>query len=477
MRAPPLQAQGGNPDIITVRIWERSGTAFTERLHSTNNEKFEEIPEQVRRALSAGQHPRAVGWTPIVGDRTDHTRYRVFATITEPGFGRGQVSGAVELVQQINTVPSIVRRYAQTAALLALAAVALTSFATYWLFRYLVYRPMRGLIYAMARAKAGSLGARVEVRARDEFGRLGLGFNRMIERIADLTREREAQQQTLRERVRDATEELQQRNQQLAEANQELWQASRRLSQMERLAVAGQTAAQFAHEVGTPLNILSIHLELLRDSLRADPAGAEQRTYIMGEQLERIERIVRTMLDRTRIEKPQLARLNLRELLERICDTTQPTLALRGVRLVKALDSDLPPIAGDADRLQQVFINLFNNAMDAMPGGGELRVTADFAGERVRVAVVDTGIGMNEETQAHIFDLLYTTKERGRGTGLGLVVVKQIVAEHNGSIAVESEPRHGARFQLSFPVFNEVMTAPATGAASPADLELAGGAR
>jgi signal transduction histidine kinase len=127
-----------------------------------------------------------------------------------------------------------------------------------------------------------------------------------------------------------------------------------------------------------------------------------------------------------------------------------------------AFDPGLPPIAGDADYLQQVFINLINNALDAMPSGGSLRIATSSAdwgatsnnggGAQVVVDVADTGCGMSRETQAHIFEPLYTTKERGKGAGLGLVVVSHVMQEHGGQIEVESEPGQGTRFRLRFPV-------------------------
>jgi signal transduction histidine kinase len=135
------------------------------------------------------------------------------------------------------------------------------------------------------------------------------------------------------------------------------------------------------------------------------------------------------------------------------------------VRLDARLAPDLPQVNGDSDRLQQVFINLINNALDAMPEGGELRVAtfterdeSNFAsnddgdGSRVVVDFADTGCGMNEDVRARIFDPLYTTKARGRGTGLGLVVVSQTITDHGGRIEVESERGRGARFRLVFPI-------------------------
>ena len=120
------------------------------------------------------------------------------------------------------------------------------------------------------------------------------------------------------------------------------------------------------------------------------------------------------------------------------------------------LVDNLPLIAASADRLQQLFLNLINNSLDAMPDGGELRVsTAVEAGKNgkshlVTVDFADTGMGMTPDIISHIFDPLYTTKQRGQGTGLGLVIVSQIISEHGATMAVESEPGNGTRFRLTF---------------------------
>jgi len=112
-------------------------------------------------------------------------------------------------------------------------------------------------------------------------------------------------------------------------------------------------------------------------------------------------------------------------------------------------------MAGSSDRLQQLFLNLINNSLDAMPDGGEIQVHTTSDGkngkaQRIAVDFIDTGVGMTPEVMSHIFDPLYTTKDRGHGTGLGLVIVSQIVSEHGGRLDVQSELGKGTRFRLTF---------------------------
>ena len=277
----------------------------------------------------------------------------------------------------------------------------------------------------------------------------------MIERVSDMTSQREAQQLVLRDRVHEATLELEKRNQQLQQTNLELWRTTKRMNELGRLAAAGQTAAQFAHEVGTPLNLISGHVQLLRSDLERDPHDAESRIRTISAQIERIERIVRRMLDKTRFET-ELSPLDLNSLLHRLCDAMSPAFDRRDIRVVESLAETLPLIAGSSDRLQQLFLNLINNSLDAMPNGGEVYISTSIEQakpgrtEQVVVDFADTGSGMTAEVLSHIFDPLYTTKERGHGTGLGLVIVSQIVAEHGGVIDVGSELGQGTRFRLSF---------------------------
>ncbi|HYY42034.1 MAG TPA: ATP-binding protein, partial [Pyrinomonadaceae bacterium] len=403
-----------------------------------------EISDDTKAALRSGLQSRATSARPVGANAS---LYRVYVPIKEGE----RFSGAVELVEQLEDAPTIARSYERTAALMAFIAVVLITLGTYLLFRQIVYRPVERLLAAMARAAGGDLSAQAPERAPDELGLLSRNFNRMIGRLRAMTDEREAQRRVLQERVHEATAELQQQNEQLEETNRELWRTTRRLTELERLAAAGQTAAQFAHEVGTPLNLISGHVQLLSAQLGADERAA-MRLSTISAQIERIERIVRQMLDRTRPAAVAPTPLDLNALLVRIFDTVAPALDARQVRLQTALADGLPLVAGDADRLQQVFINLFNNALDAMPTGGELHVRTARRAAQVLVEFADTGCGMTEDVRAHIFDPLYTTKEQGRGTGLGLVVVRQVMREHGGEIEVESERGRGATFRLRFPV-------------------------
>jgi len=444
--------RGARPSVIAVRVWMRVGGKYVETAASAGSETADEVPAETIAALRNGLSSKI---SRVREAGAESSVYRVFAPITEDG----RFSGAVEVVERLDDAPAIAVRFERTALYMALTAVVLITVVTYLLFRQLVYRPVERLLFAMSMAEAGDLLSEAPPRAPDELGLLSRGFNRMIGRIRKMTEEREAQRKQLEDRVKQATSELAQRNEELEERNRELGQTIRRLAELERLAAAGQTAAQFAHEVGTPLNLISGHVQLLRSRLNADPRS-KLRLETISTQIERIERIVRGMLDRTRPEALILKPLDLNALLMRIFDATAPELEFHGVQLETNLQESLPLVLGDTDRLQQLFINLVNNALDAISEEGELSVSTraekDFDEGPATTVVVefrDTGCGMSEDLRSHIFDPFYTTKEIGRGTGLGLVVVKQVVREHGGEIEVKSTVGSGATFRISFPAF------------------------
>lgn len=367
-----------------------------------------------------------------------------------PIFDESQFQGVISLMTTRMQVSDLSQRITSLAVALLLFAIISTTALLYFLFSQVLYKPVEDLLKTMSEVRSGNLDAAAPVRARDEFGELASSFNHMIARLQEMTAEREAYQKRLEERVRESTMELAERNSQLEEANATLFEIQRELTKFERLAAAGQLAAQFAHEVGTPLNLISGHVQLL--AARTQDQKTRDRLDLISSQISRIERIVRNMLDATRRPQPQFESLDLNSLLRRIFEVTAPTLAVHQVDLITNFGENLPLIRGDNEQLQQVFINLINNSLDAMPRGGQLIFGTAAVGDQIEVTCRDTGEGIEAEIRQRIFDPLFTTKLQGHGTGLGLAVVHQIIREHGGSIAVESVAGHGAEFQIRLPI-------------------------
>ncbi len=229
----------------------------------------------------------------------------------------------------------------------------------------------------------------------------------------------------------------------------ELRQTTERARAAEQLAAIGTLVAGLAHEIGTPMGVIQGHAEMLQSSV-SDERG-RWRLQTIREQIDRISRIIQTLLNIAKPRPPQRAPVELRETLESCLEFLAVKLQRRGIRL----ETDLPFAAmldGDREKLQQLFLNLFLNAADAMPEGGELGVSmrrSDKEGVELRVA--DTGHGVPASALERVFEPFFTTKPAGEGSGLGLMVAHGIVDQHGGSIEVRSEEGQGTEFRIGFP--------------------------
>jgi len=331
---------------------------------------------------------------------------------------------------------------------LMLASLAVLFLVVRVFFLRSVRAPMQEMVRVMEGAEGGQLDIRAHVSNRDETGQLAEHLNRMLGRIENFNTE-------LARKVEEATSELAQRNEELKRINEELFETQKNLARSERLAVAGQLAASLAHEIGTPLNSISGHVQLLARKKTGDSVS-DRRLKIIDSQIEIIVRTVKQLLSWTHKFDLHIQPLDLRHVLEESVLLSSLALQHRKIRVQTKWAPDFPRIFGDAGYLQQVFLNLINNSMDAMPHGGELelrlRYPADGDPRGVAVEFADTGEGIAPETLAHIFEPMFTTKRMGTGAGLGLAICDQIVRQHGGTILAESELKHGTRFIIFLPV-------------------------
>lgn len=390
--------------------------------------------------------------TPQIQDHPDG-RFSVWALapiIVNNRVSHEDVVGAIGVQVEVPTAKSLAWKMARMTIFSMVLIVVGIAVSTYLLFKRLVYDPIDALLSGIRRAERGDLSVVVPPRADDEVGLLTDRFNHMVERLREHAEDRAAHARQLEDRVREATGELETSNEELRQKNVELFGIQRQLGQLERLATAGQLAAQFAHEVGTPLNLISGHVQMLQ--AKETDERTLKRLETIAAQIARIERIVRTMLDQTRRPSARMEPLDLGPLLARLFDAIAPTLEANHVELAADIEPGLPAVHADADHLQQIFINLVNNALDAMPNGGTITVTARADGPAVRVAVSDSGVGIAEADLPYLFEPLFTTKDREHGTGLGLAVAQQIVHEHGGRIEAASTPGAGATFTIWLPV-------------------------
>ena len=220
--------------------------------------------------------------------------------------------------------------------------------------------------------------------------------------------------------------------------------------QNEKLTSLGLLAAGVAHEVNTPLAVISNFIQLLAKQI--PPEDPKQKTIDrIVKQTFRASEIVNNLLNFSRTGSAEAADVNLNSVLEETLSLVQHPFKTARVNVLKDYAQGLPPVLGSTSRLQQVFLNLFLNARDAMPGGGMLEVRTAAQNGSVEVEITDTGTGIAPENLHRIFDPFFTTKSTGKGTGLGLSVSYGIIQEHAGKVDVRSTPGKGTSFRLEFP--------------------------
>jgi signal transduction histidine kinase len=244
--------------------------------------------------------------------------------------------------------------------------------------------------------------------------------------------------------------------QELATANDVLFKTQQRLARSERLAVVGQLSASIAHEIGTPLNAISCHLELLAAN-HPNHADTQRRTQIIDHQLGFIIGTVKRLLECT--HKPQLAfeRLDINSLIEELLWLVGPSLEKSSVTLTFKPERELPIIQAHRDSLQHVFLNLINNSIDAMPAGGRIEITTslNMLAGCVEIIFWDSGTGIESDAAPHLFEPMWTSK--AYGSGFGLAIAEEIMTNHGGEIEVINGEREGATFRLTLPLaFSEI---------------------
>jgi two-component system, NtrC family, sensor kinase len=280
----------------------------------------------------------------------------------------------------------------------------------------LTLRPLKRLVAGTKRIASGDYAHRVAVSAHNELGELAGEFNSMAAAID----ERE-----------------------------------QRLIRSERMAAAGQIASHITHEIRNPLSAVSLNTELLEEELEASLDGqrldeARKLCQAMRHEVDRLTDITEEYLRFARLPRPHLQPEDVNEILQNLLSFMAGELRERKVEVIYQLEAQLPQVDADENQLRQAFLNLLRNAGEAMAeSGGALTVATRSKQSEVEVKIADTGLGIDGQDLAKVFEPFFSTKESG--TGLGLALTQQIIQEHGGSIAVESVPQKGTIFTIRLP--------------------------
>lgn len=297
--------------------------------------------------------------------------------------------------------------------------------------------PLRGMVFATNKIAQGDLNHKVEIKYRDEIGKLARSFNQMTENLKKANEKLIQWGKTLEKRVEERTKELR--------------EIQDFLIQSEKLASLGKMAAGVAHEINNPLTSILINTHLMLEKVEEKHAFYENLSLIADE-TSRCTNIVKGLLEFSRQELPQKAFSDVNDIINRTLNLLKNQVSFYNISIIKELGLNLPQIELDKNKIEQVFWNLIFNASEAMPDGGKLTIISKFSQNKkyIEVIFMDTGVGIPKENINKLYDPFFTTKSSG--TGLGLAVSYGIIKQHLGKIEVESEQGKGSTFTVSLPL-------------------------
>jgi signal transduction histidine kinase len=434
-RALPLDPQdvrdtlhdlvAADPVIDAISVIEADRTGRLHVFTSTSTEERSEVVDLARRALATK--------APIT-DRASMTITVVLPVARRENYAVAVTVGLESLLQT--------RAHGLRVALgFAVPTIVLVTILVHLVVRQVLAEPLHAILRTMQETREGNLRARATLTGRDELGTIANGLNEMLDQL-------ERFNQSLQGQIEEATRDLSLRNAQLAASQGELLALRESLGRAERVAALGQVAASVVHQAGTPLNLVSGYIQMIRDDPKTDDR-IRSKLRTVDEQIQNVTRVLRTMLDHAR-QPTETQLVDLADIFTRVREVAQPRLARHNIRLQISVAEGLPPIKAAATQLEMALFNLVTNALDAMPGGGTLSIAATALPDGIRVQVADTGSGIPPEVLDRLFDPWVTTKPVGHGSGLGLAIVRDVMRAHGGSISASNEAA-GALFVIDLP--------------------------
>ncbi|HMD85577.1 MAG TPA: ATP-binding protein [Terriglobia bacterium] len=359
--------------------------------------------------------------------------------------GGNQVLGVLDTNLSLAAMDLAVAQEERRAIIFTAAALLVVSLFTVWLIWLTVHKPVHQLTEGTRAVAQGDLDYLLPETNHDEIGSLAVSFNHMTQELKKAQAENRQWTQTLENRVRQKTGELE--------------SAYRSLTQSEKMASLGKLAAVVAHEINNPLAGILTYSKLI--SRMADKGFnnnerlAEAKSYlqIIEGESRRCGGIVQNLLTFARQTPINPQKNDLNAIIERCLLLVGHQMDLQDIELQKKLEPRLPPLYCDAGQVQQALLVILMNAVEAMPQGGRLGIESayDPAQRLGRVVVRDEGPGIPPEVLTHIFEPFFTTKEEGKGTGLGLAIALGIVQQHGGNIEVVSTAQKGTAFTVLLP--------------------------
>jgi signal transduction histidine kinase len=331
-------------------------------------------------------------------------------------------------------------------ALFVLVGISLTLFMT-----RRILSPIKKLAGVARDVAEEKLDNRVRIKTSDEISDLGNAFNDMLDRLQIYRNTEKEYQQNLEEKVEQRTLELSRAKEKAYALVEQLREAQEQLVRREKLAVLGQLAGGLGHELRTPLGVIKNTAYFLKMALEKPEPEVKESLEILEKEVAYSERTIRGLLDFARSRLPQRQEVDINQILREVLSSINTP---GNIQVVNQAAESLHFIMADPDQLGQVFGNIILNAIQAMPEGGRLTVTADTRDpDWLTISITDTGVGIPEENLEKVFEPLFTGK--ARGIGLGMSISKTFVKGHGGSIHVQSEIGKGTTFTIKLPTLKK----------------------
>lgn len=338
----------------------------------------------------------------------------------------GQLIGAIVVTRALDDLEADLARTRRRLVTVVVAFAAVTMISGLLLGAAYISRPLARLLDGIVHVRTGDFKSRVPLTRHDEIGALVDEFNAMVATLGHA-------------------------RQQIDVETEARLRLERGLQGVDKMITIGQLSATLAHEIGSPLQVLSGRASVL--AARSDEPDTRRQAEILVEQTARITRIVEQLLSFGRRRPAVIAPCDLARPVTAVLELLEGEARRRGVALVAEHDTADHTIDADADQLQQIVLNLVRNALAATPTGGRITVRVEAVADAVRLIVRDTGPGIPPELRSKLFEPFFTTRALEGGTGLGLAVVRTIVAEHGGTITASDGP--GAEFVVQFRAHQE----------------------
>lgn len=449
-----IERLAAGPEVAVIRVYSREGTIVlsSDRTEIGRQVSLEATPCAACHGEGDLREEPAMEASEVADFGGDEVLRQLSVIENERGCSVGachaadagqKILGVLDVEMSMAPLNSALEQARLQLLWTTLILLGVASAVSAIIFRRFVRQPIARLQEGARRIAGGDLSTHIDVEGGHELALLADDFNRMARDLDRAQKAVDEWSQTLEDKVEQRTDELR--------------RAQHQVQHMEKMASLGKLSATVAHELNNPISGILTYARLVERELDEQPLEEKVRTQLgrylglVQQESSRCGAIVRNLLVFARRDGGEMTAVDLNEILDRSLMLVRHHMEIGGVTLHSGRLEGNPHVVGDPGELQQALVALFVNAVEAMPGGGELRVDLREDEAEVFIDVADTGTGIPEEALPNIFEPFFSTKVKESGVGLGLAVVYGIVHRHKGLITVESEVGKGTTFHIVLP--------------------------